>query len=220
MKSLIVFFLFVTTVGYSQSSEFNFNDYKAYKMTINNLPSSEQAMYLARLTEKNLLSEFTWIDYTAGMGYFIIKKENSCSEIEKLIGKTYNLTVSDSKELILNDDFFLNMYLQKGGIKGECVLNQPPNYVYLGKGNESKTELFYHIAKEIWVKKYPEYYNAYYTNNSEKKGSKEEMPRHYPIYVNTGNVEYDSSAYDKAKQEWIKNYPEEVEQLTKMILSK
>jgi hypothetical protein len=36
---------------------------------------------------------------------------------------------------------------------------------------------------------------------------------HYPIYINTGNPELDAQTFDKAKQEWIKNYPYEVEKL-------
>ena len=37
---------------------------------------------------------------------------------------------------------------------------------------------------------------------------------HYPDIVNTGNPDIDASNFEKAKQEWIKNYPEEVEKLT------
>lgn len=40
------------------------------------------------------------------------------------------------------------------------------------------------------------------------------MPEHYPVYENTGNPDYDNSVYEQAKQEWIKNYPVEVELLT------
>jgi hypothetical protein len=40
------------------------------------------------------------------------------------------------------------------------------------------------------------------------------MPDHYPYYISTGNPEYDNSIYDQAKQEWIKNYPNEVELMT------
>lgn len=41
------------------------------------------------------------------------------------------------------------------------------------------------------------------------------MPEHYPVFVNTGNENYDNSVYEQAKQEWIKNYPNEVEELTR-----
>ena len=35
------------------------------------------------------------------------------------------------------------------------------------------------------------------------------MSEHSPVFISTGNADYDNSVYDKAKQEWIKNYPEE-----------
>lgn len=40
------------------------------------------------------------------------------------------------------------------------------------------------------------------------------MAPHYPTFVDTGNPEYDAQQFDKAKQEWIKSYPEEVEKLS------
>ncbi len=37
---------------------------------------------------------------------------------------------------------------------------------------------------------------------------------HYPAFADTGNPEYDAQQFEKAKQEWIKSYPEEVEKLS------
>jgi hypothetical protein len=37
---------------------------------------------------------------------------------------------------------------------------------------------------------------------------------HQPVFVDTGNPEADNAAYEQAKQEWIQNYPEEVEKVT------
>lgn len=51
-------------------------------------------------------------------------------------------------------------------------------------------------------------------SNEDLKKRSDGMPEHYPYYISTGNQEYDNSVYDQAKQEWIKNYPAEVEQLT------
>ena len=214
MKSLVLVLLFVSTFGYSQISDFNFSDYRAFKMSISNLSQQEQAVYLARITEKNFLAEFSWIDFKNGMGYFLIKKSNTIDEIERLLIDSKKLVVSDVKEITLNDDFFLEMYMQKGGINGECVLNQPPNYIYLGKGNEMKSESLYQVAKRIWVSKYPDYYNAYYnvSGSPAKEVGNNSLPEHFPVYKKTGNSEYDDMEYAKAKLEWINNYPEEVEQ--------
>ena len=213
MKNLFLVLMFVSTMGYAQISDFNYSDYKAYKMTISNLSQEEQAVYLARICEKNLLSEFAWIDYSKGIGYFIIKNNSSIDEVERLLIDSKKLIVSDTKEITLNDDFFLEMYMQKGGINGECVLNQPPNYIYLGKGNEMKSESFYQVAKKIWVNKYPDYYDAFYKNSSSPNELiKQTYPEHFPEYIKTGNSELDDKEFAKAKEEWSKNYPEEVEQ--------
>ncbi|OFY26502.1 MAG: hypothetical protein A2275_10970 [Bacteroidetes bacterium RIFOXYA12_FULL_35_11] len=37
---------------------------------------------------------------------------------------------------------------------------------------------------------------------------------HYPVFKDTGNPQADHDRYEKDKQEWIKNYPEEVEIMT------
>jgi hypothetical protein len=51
-------------------------------------------------------------------------------------------------------------------------------------------------------------------SNENLKKRDDGMPEHYPIYKSTGNSEFDNSVYDQAKQEWIKNYPAEVEKIT------
>lgn len=46
------------------------------------------------------------------------------------------------------------------------------------------------------------------------KSAEQVIAPHYPDYVNTGNPEADAQNFDKAKQEWIRSYPDEVEKLT------
>jgi hypothetical protein len=210
MKSWIVFFLFVSTIGYSQSSDFNLSELKAFKTTIGNLSNQEQAIIIENTLEKILMSEFSFVDYSTKTGYFIIKNNNYIAAIEANINSLNNYTCSNSQEITLDENLFLEMYSKRGGMKNGDLKNQPPNY-YFVNGNDKKTELLYQVAKEIWVKKYPESYNALY--NSDNKG-KEYVPEHYPVFVNTGNPENDNFIFDKAKQEWIKNYPDEVEQAT------
>ncbi|MBI5539112.1 MAG: hypothetical protein HY951_03580 [Bacteroidia bacterium] len=45
--------------------------------------------------------------------------------------------------------------------------------------------------------------------SSGKKYEDGRVSEHSPVFISTGNADYDNSVYDKAKQEWIKNYPEE-----------
>lgn len=47
-----------------------------------------------------------------------------------------------------------------------------------------------------------------------QKNRTDRMPEHYPIFVDTGNSTLDNENYDKEKQQWYKEYPEEVAKLT------
>lgn len=47
-----------------------------------------------------------------------------------------------------------------------------------------------------------------------QKNRTDGMPEHYPIFVDTGNSTLDNENYDKEKQQWFKEYPEEVAKLT------
>lgn len=52
------------------------------------------------------------------------------------------------------------------------------------------------------------YNNSVKTNDNQKKSSNE------PQFIDTGNPEYDKQVYENKKQEWIKNYPDEVAKFT------
>lgn len=56
--------------------------------------------------------------------------------------------------------------------------------------------------------------NDSYTKKELSSSNEQSPAPHYPVFVDTGNPEYDALQFDKAKQEWIVNYPEEVEKLT------
>lgn len=210
MRNFFVCLLFVSTFSYSQNTNFNLTNYKTYSVVISNLKNQEQAIDIVKNAEKSLWSEFAWIDFKTGIGYFINNNSMQMSNITSLINSK-GLTCSNTKEINLDNNLFLEIYSNRSGLKSESLKNQPLNYINLG--DQQKSELFYQIAKEIWIKKYPESYNALY--NSDYKNDKEYMPEHYPVFVNTGNSEQDNANYENAKQEWIKNYPDEVEQFTK-----
>lgn len=214
MKSLVVLFLFVTTISFSQNSNVNLSDFKAYKIALGNLSNQEQAINIAKTTEKELLSEFSWIDFSSGVGYFIVKNNKNITATESYLRSLNNINFSNTQEIRLEDNLFLELYSKKSGIKNESLQNQIPDYINLA--SKTTSELFYQTAKEIWSNKYPENYKAIYNAEDKNRNIQkdENTPEHYPVYINTGNPDYDNSVYDQAKKEWIINYPGEVEQLT------
>lgn len=217
MRSLILLFLFITILGYSQSTKIYLADYKTYNIIISNLDNQNMADELAGTIQKSFLSEFAWIDYPSGKGYFIMEKNKPVSKIEAVIKNTNNYTFSNTQEIDLSDDLYLEIYTRKGRMEVSALSFQEPKYLMIE--NENTSALFFHNAKEIWIKNYPEAYNSVYhvkVNNN----NKEYIPEHYPKFINTGNPEQDNSVYAKSKQEWLKNYPEEVEQLRKTDMSK
>ena len=209
MRNLFVCLLFVSTFSYSQNLNFNLTNYKTYKLVIGNLTNQEQATNIINNAEKSLLSEFAWVDFKTGIGYFINNKSMQISSITSLIKNSSGLTCSNTQEINLDNNLFLEIYSQRSGLIKESIKNKLPDYINLG--DQKKSEFFYQTAKEIWIKNYPENYNS--LNNNEEI-NKENIPEHYPVFINTGNFELDNSKFDNAKQEWIKNYPDEVEKMT------
>lgn len=213
MRNFFVCLLFVSTIGYSQSNDFNLSEYKAFKTTIGNLSNQEQAVIIENTMEKILMSEFSWVDFSTGTGYFIIKNNNYIAAIESIINSLNNYNCSNSQELTLNENLFLEIYSKKSGIKNEDIKNIPPNFIDIS-GNGKKSELLYRLAKEIWVKKYPESYNALYSNKTvqEIKEIKEvnniELPSDFPKFINSGNQQSDNFIYQKTKDDWILKNPE------------
>lgn len=213
MRNFFVCLLFVSTFSYSQNTNFNLTNYKTYSVVISNLKNQEQAIDIVKNAEKSLWSEFAWIDFKTGIGYFINNNSMQMSNITSLINSK-GLTCSNTKEINLDNNLFLEIYSQRSGIAKELIGKNIPNYINLS--NQFKSETFYGTAKEIWVKKYPESYDELHNYNNYNKAY---IPEHYPKFINSGNLEYDSNMYAKAKQEWLKNYPEETI-AKKMNLSK
>jgi hypothetical protein len=190
------------------------SEYKAFKTVIGNLSNKDQALIIENTMEKQLMAEFSWVDVSTGVGYFIIKNTNYIVAIESIINSLNNYTCSNSQEITLDENLFFNMYSNKGGLAMEELKNMPLNFVEVN-GNRKKSEELYEKAKELWIKKYPEIYNNIY--NSDKK-SEEYIPEHYPVFVKTGNPEYDNDVFAKAKQEWVKNYPEEFNKMNSIYI--
>jgi len=204
--------LFISSSCLAQNADFNKNEYKFYSISISNLKNQEQANSISELSEKNLLSEFSWVDFKTGIGYFINNKSMQISNITSLI-KSNDLTCSNIQEINLDNNLFLEIYSNRSGLKSESLKNQPLNYINLG--DQQKSELFYQTAKEIWIKKYPQYYDAIYNNNSNNiKSNNNYTPLHYPKFIHTSNIDFDNSVFDRAKREWIKKFPAEYSKMS------
>ena len=207
--------LFISSSCLAQNADFNKNEYKFYSISISNLKNQEQANSISELSEKNLLSEFSWVDFSTNTGFFLLNNASKISEIEKIINSNYGLSVFETKEINFDNELFLKIYYQKGNGKSEYSINQPPDYIHFGIGNESKSEKFYQMAKKIWINKYPESYNALYNNNEEQsfKSSKNEnkyyeLPSDFPKFIDTGNPQSDITDYQKTKDDWILKNPD------------
>lgn len=204
MRALVLFFLIVTNIGFSQNIHFNLSDYQAYKMPIINVNNQKQADEVSRAIEKNHFAELVWIDYKKSEIYLITMNSIKQHEIISYVNNYYNIRFGDIEELNLDNELYLNIYAQKSGILYENIPNQIPESIYLG--DPEKSEKMFQIAKELWVNKYPEKYDEIYNGNKSKELK---FPEHYPIFVNTGNIDHDNVVFDNAKKEWIKNYPDE-----------
>ncbi|MBI4646102.1 MAG: hypothetical protein HY738_05755 [Bacteroidia bacterium] len=94
----------------------------------------------------------------------------------------------------------------------------PEHYpVYHNTGNPEYDNQLYDKEKKEWISKYPlEVEQVTGKTQDVKPGEKRSdgMPEHYPIFIDTGNPDADNALYDKKKQEWIRKYPSEVEQVT------
>lgn len=124
---------------------------------------------------------------------------------------------------VLSDDAFLldefnETLLQSGLVTSTTLVKENDKYRIKGVFNNSATaDDVKIILFQFGLKMDPESLKD--KNNSIPDSAKpiyvpeHALAPHYPVYVNTGKQDYDAQEFDKAKQEWIKNYPEEVNKL-------
>lgn len=122
-----------------------------------------------------------------------------------------------------NDDFRIDEFnetlLKYPGVSSSSYVNEPAQYRFKCVINNKVSAediklLLYQFELKMDA-------NSLYSKNNEvnvkpgkPKSAEQLVAPHYPDFINTGNPEQDAQNFDKAKQEWIKNYPEEVEKLT------
>lgn len=196
-------------LSFSQKQNYYLDDLKLFTIKIINLNNIEKATEITKSLEKEMLSEMAWLDINSKICYCIIHKNKNIAEIETYI-KTFNgLNCSNTKEIILTDDLFLQIYSQKSGVKPVNFEKQLPNYITFNDNNQS--EIYYHTAKEIWINKFPESYNALYSEKTVreiKEVNNLELPADFPKFIDTGNPKSDNYNYQKAKENWILENPE------------
>jgi hypothetical protein len=208
MKKILILLLLVSGYCYSQQPVFNFEKDKLYKIKINGVENAKDADMIARMTEKNLISVFSYVDFTTGDGLFIVDNFYKVHEIEKLINNQERFAYVSFEEIPLTNDNFLNMYMKRGGFRDEDFSTNPPKKIMMGPFNGLTNDL-YKKAESVWVELYPdkkELIESYYIEKLEK-----ELPK----FIDTGNPEKDNKKYLEAKDKWVKENPEKYQRYLK-----
>lgn len=108
---------------------------------------------IERLMEKMKLSLFSYVDTITSTGYYIVDNFYKVHEIEKAINNQNGYKYIGNEEMQLTEDFFLEIYMKRGGFKSSEFSSQLPRKIQMGPFNELTNGL-YNKAKEIWEKKY------------------------------------------------------------------
>lgn len=208
MKKILIFLLVVSGYCYAQQPVFNFEKNKLYKIKINGVENASDADMIARLTEKNLLSIFSYVDYTTGEGLFIVDNFYKVHEIEKIVNNQERFAYVSFEEMPLNNENFLSMYMKRGGFRTEDFASNPPKKIMMGPFTKLADDL-YLKAEDLWVGFYPdkkEMIERFYIEKIEK-----ELPK----FIDTGNPDDDNKKYIKAKEKWISENPEKYQRYLK-----
>lgn len=198
IKYLTILFAILVTPSLSQAQIFDFWNNKAYKISIKGVENSTKANFISSQIEDKQLAVFSYIDPTSNAGYFIVNNFSKIKEIENEINNSSGYSFISANEVVFNKETFLEMYMKRSGFEKSQFSNNKPKEILMGENKDLTTNL-YSKALEVW--------ENYYSKAFDEK--RNDLPEHYPVFVNTGNPENDSRMYEQAKQEWLKNYPEE-----------
>lgn len=198
MKYLAILFVIVVSPSLSQAQIFDFWNNKAYKITIKGVDDVAKADVISREIESKQLVVFSYIDPKTNSGYIVVNNFSKVKEVENKINNTSGYSLINVNEVEFNKEIFLELYMKRGGFEKPQFSNNKPKEILMSE-NKDLTTILYSKALEVW--------ENYYSKAFDEK--KNDLPEHYPVFVNTGNQENDSRRYEQAKQEWLKNYPEE-----------
>jgi hypothetical protein len=118
-----------------------------------------------------------------------------------------------------NDDFkideFNEILLNYPGVSSSGYVNEPAQYRFKCViSNKVSAEdiklLLYQFGFKMDANSLHSRNNEVNVKQEKTRSTEQLSAPHYPDYVNTGNPELDAQTFDRAKQEWIKNYPDEV----------
>ncbi len=153
MRRFLILLVFISSACIAQESGFNFEKNKAYKITMKGADDFNKADNIQRLMEKMKLSLFGYVDPATSTGYFVVDNFYKVHEIEKMIDNQEGYKYTGYEEIKLTEDFFLDIYMKRGGFESaEFTLNSPKR-IQMGPFIQLTNDLF-SKANEIWEKKY------------------------------------------------------------------
>lgn len=201
-SGILVFFLLVTLTSIAQNQTIDLSKKIALKISIKGADSIDKADLIGRQIEKLQLALFSYVDPTSGIGYFIVENNEKEIEIQSTVNSEQGYSITESQQINLTDELFIEMYMKRGGFQKNEFATNTPKIILLGSNNDLTNSL-YLKAIVVWKSLYSISYNK-------SIGAAE----HHPIFVNTGNPNNDNEMYNQEKQNWVNNYPNEVEQMT------
>lgn len=199
---LSVFFSLQTLSLISQNQPIELSRKSVYKINIRGVESFDKADLLSRQIEKLQLAIFSYVDPITGFGYFIVENNEKEVEIQSTVNSENGCSVISSQKIDFTDELFLEMYMKRSGFNVNEFSTNIPIEVVLGPNKELTRNLFSQ-AIAIWK-------NNYLTTYNKSIG----VAYHHPIFINTGDSDDDNLKFEQEKQNWLTNYPDEVEQMT------
>lgn len=199
---IAVFFSLQTLSLISQNQPAELSRKTVYKINIRGVECFDKADLLSRQIEKLQLAIFSYVDQITGFGYFIVENNEKEAEIRNTVNSENGCSIIESQKIDLTDELFLEMYMKRSGFNINEFSTNIPTEVVLGPNKELTRSLFCH-AIAIWK-------NNYLTTYNKSIG----VTDHHPIYINTGNSDDDNLKFEQEKQNWLTNYPDEVEKMT------
>jgi len=201
MKKLFFFLFFLLSIVAIAQNNVNLKEYNCYKIVTNGVANVNISKIIGNC-EKSEKADFACFDKNSMSIFFILNKYQQINELIDFVNNAENIKLNNAIDINLTEEMFFDLYLKRSdSFNNEKI----PEDIVLG--NKSNSDKFFQIVKQYW-------YKTKIDNNIKNNSTNINLPPHYPVFRDTGNPEYDKTFYETQKQEWIKNYPNEVEQVT------